>query len=145
MILKSVYYEETPKTESSIRYIKIPELIIDMLKEYKEWQYEESLKYGDSWIKTDYVFTKIQGSPMHPDSITDYINKFCRKYGFKHGNPHAFRHSLASVLISSGTDVLTTSHILGHAQPSHASGIYSYIIDEVKAKASETITNKMLK
>lgn len=137
-------YEESPKSESSIRYIKLPDLVIDMLKEYREWQVEEAKKYGDAWVNTDYVFTKVLGGPMHPDSVTDYINKFCKKYGLKHGNPHAFRHSLASVLISSGTDILTTSHIMGHAQPSHTSDIYSHIIDEAKAKAADTITNKML-
>jgi len=137
-------YEETPKSHSSIRYIKIPELVMEMLKEHKAYQVEESLKYGSSWIETDYVFTKILGGPMHPDSVTDYINKFCKKYHLKHGNPHAFRHSLASVLISSGTDILTTSHILGHAQPSHTSDIYSHVIDEATAKAADTITNKIL-
>lgn len=97
------------------------------------------------WKETPYVFTNHWGKPMHPDSITDYLNKFSKKYDLPHINPHAFRHSLASVLLFAGTDIVTTSKILIHVKVSHTSDIYSHVIDDAKVKAAETITDKMLR
>ena len=29
---------------------------------------------------------------MHPDTVTDWLNKFSSRYNLPHINPHAFRH-----------------------------------------------------
>ncbi len=46
--------------------------------------------------KADFLFIREDGDkigyPMHPDSITDWLNKFSERYGLPHINPHAFRH-----------------------------------------------------
>ena len=52
---------------------------------------------------------------MHPDSITDWLNKFSEANDLPHIHPHAFRHTVASILIASGIDSVTTANELGHA------------------------------
>ena len=43
--------------------------------------------------KADFLFIKDTGDnigyPMHPDSITDWLDKFSEKNNFPHINPHA--------------------------------------------------------
>ena len=52
---------------------------------------------------------------MHPDSITDWLNKFSKEKDLPHIHPHAFRHTAASLMIANGIDLVTTAAELGHA------------------------------
>lgn len=74
------------------------------------------LRMGERWVNTGYCFTRENGEPMHPDSITSWLNKFSKKYGLPHINPHKFRHTQASILINEGVDVVTVAKRLGHKQ-----------------------------
>ena len=51
-------YTDTTKTESSVRYVKVPMEIIALLALYKEEQDEERIKLGDKWHDTDRLFVK---------------------------------------------------------------------------------------
>ena len=90
-------------------------------------------------MHTDYVFTKSDGSSIGPDTITQWLAKFSKRKGLPHINPHAFRHTAASVLISQGTDVVTVSKMLGHANVSTTEDIYSHVIEESKQQASNVL------
>ena len=57
-----------------------------------------------------------------------------------HINPHAFRHTAASVLIAQGTDVATVSKMLGHTKVSATEDIYSHVIEDCKQRASNALT-----
>jgi len=50
-----VYESQTPKTEASVRYVKLPPLVIDILKEYKVWQEEQKEFWGDAWIDSPFI------------------------------------------------------------------------------------------
>ncbi|MBQ8300818.1 MAG: tyrosine-type recombinase/integrase, partial [Clostridia bacterium] len=68
--------------------------------------------------------------PMHPDSITDWLKKFAERNGLPHINPHAFRHTLVSVLCLNGVDMTTISKWLGHKSVSTTMNIYEHILDK---------------
>ena len=85
-------YEDTTKTEN-VRFIKIPNETITLIKEYRNWYLELQLKNGLRWNKTDYLFVQDNGKPMNPDSLTNWLAKFSNKYNLPHINPHAFRHT----------------------------------------------------
>jgi len=137
-------YETTPKTGNN-RFINIPKETADVLKKYRASQTELRIMNGDRWIETGYLFTQDNGEPMNPTSITAWLSEFSRRTGLPHINPHAFRHSVASILISAGTDIVTVSKQLGHSQVSTTGDIYSHVIEEAKAQATETIANIMLR
>lgn len=59
----------------------------------------------------------------------------------KHITFHCFRHTYATLQISSGTDIFTLSKMLGHKNIS-TTQIYTKIIDEKKREASTKITLK---
>lgn len=91
------------------------------------------------------VFTKDNREWLHPDSITRWLNNFSRDNGLPHINPHAFRHTVASVLLANGTDIVTVSKQLGHASVNTTESFHSHIIEENKAKASECIADVLLR
>ena len=131
-------YETTTKTGNQ-RYIPLPEETFALLKRYRISQMEMQLANGDRWVQTDYVFTQSDGSPIRPDTITQWLAKFSKRKGLPHINPHAFRHTAASVLIAQGTDVVTVSKTLGHTKVSTTEDIYSHVIEDCKQQASNAL------
>ena len=133
-------YESTTKTGNT-RYIPLPQETIDLLHRYRAVQDDLRQTMGDRWQESDYVFTREDGSPVRPDCITQWLNKFSRRHGLPHINPHAFRHTAASVLISQGSDIVTVSKMLGHAKVSTTEDIYSHVIEESKQLASNLLAD----
>ena len=74
---------------------------------------------------------------MHPDSITDWLNKFSRKHNLPHIHPHAFRHTAASTMIANGMDLITTAAELGHRSPTTTATIYAHEFAIARAKAAK--------
>ena len=68
-------YETTTKT-SNQRYIPLPDETFALLRCYRVSQMELQLANGDRWVQTDYVFTQSDGSPIRPDTITQWLAKF---------------------------------------------------------------------
>lgn len=133
-------YEDTTKTGNA-RRIKLPAETMQQLQQYRNWFVLERMKRGQNWVECDYVFVRDGGGAIHPDSINTWLSKFSDKYGFAHINPHKFRHTMASLLISGGTDTVTVSKRLGHAKVSTTTDIYSHIIQKADVAAGEYIGN----
>lgn len=137
-------YETTTKTDAA-RFVNIPTETVSLLRHYRSSQAQRQLISGEKWHNTGYLFTQDNGEPINPTSITTWLNKFSRKHALPHINPHAFRHSVASILIANGTDIVTVSKQLGHSQVSTTGDIYSHVIEEAKAQATECIADIMLR
>ncbi len=138
-------YESTPKTEKSKRYIYLPAETMQLLREYRSWQRTEIARLDGYYFDRGFVFAQDNGSPMHPDSVTDYLKKLSRRYGLPHLNPHAFRHTMASMLYYSGVDSVSISKRLGHAQVSTTSNIYAHVIESADRKNAEILSDIFLK
>ena len=137
-------YESTTKT-SDVRYLTLPAETMSLLRQHKREQLRLQLANGDRWVNSGYVFTQDNGDRMNPDSITAWLNDFSRRHNLPHINPHAFRHTVASVLLANGTDIVTVAAQLGHASASTTENFYAHIIEENKAKASECIADVLLR
>ena len=146
-----IFFDGIP--DVSIRYsnhLSTKEEIEDMLRLYLFWLDSEKARYGDDWIETDYIFTGEKGGLMNPDIITRQFKRITDKNrktdpDFPHINPHAFRHTVASILLANGTDIVTVSKQLGHASVNTTENFYSHIIEENKAKATECIADVLLR
>lgn len=137
-------HESTTKT-NDIRYLALPTETMVLLRKHKREQLRLQLANGDRWIDSGYVFTQDNGDHMNPDSVTGWLYGFSRRHGLPHINPHAFRHTVASVLLANGTDIVTVAAQLGHASASTTENFYAHIIEENKAKASECIADVLLR
>lgn len=123
-------YEDTPKTATSDRYISLP---------------PETMRLGEYYENQDFVFSQDNGNPMHPDSVTDWLKKFSKRHGLPHINPHAFRYTMASMLIFVGVDNVSISKRLGHAQVSATADIYAHVMAEADKKSADILADVLLK
>lgn len=138
-------YEDTPKTETSIRWVSLPVETMQLLRQWQRHQTEERLKLGDNYIDHGFVFGQDDGQPMHPDSVTSWMKKFSERHGLPHINPHAFRHTMASMLYYKRVDTISISKRLGHAQPSTTANIYAHVIEDADQQNADILADIFLK
>ena len=130
---------------SDRRILNLPQETMDLLKALQEEQRQWKSQSGEDWIQSGYVFCREDGSPTRPDTVTSWLRDFSAKYNLPHINPHAFRHTLASVLLAKGIDIVTISRYLGHANVNTTESFYSHIIEENKAKAADCIADVLIR
>ncbi len=132
-------FEDTTKNETSQRCIKIPLDAVNTLRDFRAWQCQERLKLGDQWQDSGRVFTTWNGAPIRPDTITGWFHKFVEKNGLPPIHIHSLRHTNASLLIASGTNLQTVAKRLGHANVTTTGKIYSHAIKSADEAAAETL------
>ena len=92
---------------------------------------------GDAWDNADdRVFTKEDGTPLFPDSISKWFTTFVKRSGLPPVTVHSLRHTYASLMIAEGTPLVNVSHSLGHAQVSTTTNIYAHVIAAAEARAA---------
>lgn len=136
-----VYTKDYPKGRKC-RILPIPEELKEILLKYLSWLDREKEIWGDLWQNSDYIFVGEKGGPINPDIITQHFNRMSKRYrkegDYPYLNPHAFRHTVASMLISKNVDIITVASYLGDV-PMTISNKYAHVINEAKVRAG----NKM--
>lgn len=132
-------YEGLPKTESSIRVVKLSNNTMEMLKKYKAWQSEQRLKVGDLWHDEQWIFTRYDGQVYRPDTLTNWFEKFIKNNNLKKITIHGLRHTNASILIAEHTPLTTVAGRLGHASTATTTKIYAHEIQSASEAATEVI------
>lgn len=138
-------YEDTPKTATSKRYISLPAETMKLLRQYRAWQSGERLRLGAYYQDQGFVFAQDSGKPMHPDSVNDWLKKFSKRHGLPHINPHAFRHTMASMLYFTGGDDVSISKRLGHAQVYTTANKYAHLIEKADRRNADLLADALLK
>lgn len=138
-------YETAPKTKRSQRYISLPKKTMQLLRQYKIWQIAERLRLGEYFDNRDYVFARDDGKPIHPNSLANWLRGFSSRHGLPHINPHAFRHTMASMLYFNGVDTISISARLGHAQPSTTANLYAHVIEASDQRNADILADMFLK
>ena len=129
------------KNESSVRTIKMPAFIFDIIKLYMTWWSRQKITNGDKWQGFENrLFIQTDGLPVNPDTINFWLEKFIEKNNLPHFTPHALRHTFATLQIMAGVNIRTLQARGGWAQASTLVNTYSHAIktaDEIAADALE--------
>lgn len=137
--------EVPTKNASSVRAIKVPIFVLELLNESHLWWNEQRLKYGKVWQgKEQRLFIQDDGKPINPDTINYWLNKFLKQNHFEHITPHSLRHTFTTLQIAAGVDIQTLQARTGHAQASTLANIYSHAIKSAQEAASDTLENVLL-
>ena len=91
-----------PKTKRSRRIIRVGDNCIELLREYRQIQREQRLRMGSAWVRTvdicgktiknDLIFTRVDGAPFDPHSITSWFSKFLKANDLTSAHFHSLRH-----------------------------------------------------
>lgn len=122
---KDGIFEDTTKTQDSVRTIKLSAHIFNLLIEQKQQQNDIKEKLGNQWIDKDFVFTQWNGEAMHPNTPYTWFIRFQKKHSLEHCSIHMLRHTTATLLIMDGANVKLVSGRLGHSNTSTTTNIYT--------------------
>ena len=134
-------FDDSTKNKSSERVIQVPQEMTDLLKLYQKEQNITRLSMGDKWVNSGKIFTTQYGAPMHPDTLSDWFKKFIRKNNLPDIHLHSLRHTNATLLIASGTNIRTVAKRLGHSTPTTTGNIYAHAIKTADEIAAEKLAN----
>ena len=146
IVLDKTEYIKSPKTDSGIRKIYIPDKLLQVLKQYHLRYLSSKLKYGKDFKDKNYVVSKPDGDPFTPQGISNNYARFMKRHKdeIRYLKFHGLRHTYASVLIEQGENPKTVQHNLGHADVALTLQVYSHSYDSAQQKAAkkldETIT-----
>ena len=131
-----------PKSNRSNRTIVIPTYMIQMLKYYKNRQTELKLSSAQNWNIHDMLFTSKEGDYISPQVISKWFERFLKKYDIPHIKFHAIRHTAATILLTSGTNIKTVSNRLGHSNINITNRYVHALLDADEA-AADTLEQKL--
>lgn len=127
----SRFYEiTTPKTNSSIRTLPIPDILLrDLNILFRQQQKEKDFKRN--W----FIFGNAE--PLTNSTMRARKNKVCKKAGLRKIRLHDFRHSCASLLINSGANITIVAKYLGHTKVDETLNTYSHMYE---SKLNDIVT-----
>lgn len=131
--------EGQPKTVRSRRSIALAVDAVDLLHSIRGRQIEQQLKLGDLWRHMGYVFTQVDGSPVIPDQVTQDFARLVRKARLPYLTLHGLRHAFATLSLTAGVDLKTTSEMLGHSSIAITADIYSHVLPQMQKAAAEAV------
>ena len=91
-----------PKTNTSIRQIPIPKMLVDYIISFKS-------------SNDQYILTNKNGNYIEPRVMQYKFKKYLQVAGISDANFHALRHTFATRCIEAGVDVKVLSEVLGHS------------------------------
>lgn len=131
------------KTAKSRRTLKLPVWVFDLVRRLQVEQITQRLALGDQWHECGRLFTKMDGSPIHPEQPYKWLKRFCADRGLPFYGIHQFRHLNASLLIFNGEDVRSVSAALGHSQTSTTLNIYAHTFETAQARACDALADAL--
>jgi integrase len=128
------------KTARSRRTLYLTPHLVDSLRAHKARQASERMGLGPGWTDLGLMFPSCVGTPMDPDNFAGALSKLTTKAGLGHWNPHALRHSGASLMLAQGTPLHVVSEVLGHSSISVTANVYAHLFEGQKRDAAEVMT-----
>ena len=117
-----------PKTQYSIRTLKMPEILVNSLKKAK-LEAKQLNGFNENYFVAGDAF------PISSNALADRKNTNCEKAGVKQIRLHDFRHSCASLLINKGANIQVVAKYLGHTKIEETLKTYSHLfistLDEI--------------
>lgn len=138
-ISKQGLFDDTPKTGGSVRVTKMPPAVSEALRRWKSIQAANRLKAGDKWMITGKVFTNEEGRQIYPNTFTRWFRGFVTENGLPNVCLHSLRHTNATLLIASGTNITTVAKRLGHSSTATTTRTYVHAIKTADELAAETL------
>ena len=137
-IVQVGYLTETgPPKADSARIVALDEDSLAALHSHKSRQNTERLAWGPGWVDSGLVFTREDGSALHPEYVSRHFERLARNAGLPPVRLHDLRHGAATLALAGGADLKTVSEMLGHSTITITADTYASVLPEVAHSAAE--------
>jgi integrase len=125
----------TPKSGRA-RVIDLDEGTAAALRRHRARQMQERLHWGPGYVENDLVFRCEDGSPIHPDRLSQVFDRLVRVSKLRRIRLHDLRHTHATLLLANGVPVKVVSERLGHSDPAFTMKVYAHVIPGMQSDAA---------
>lgn len=130
--------EDTPKSDAGDRSIALDEGTVEALRSHRKKQLVDRMMWGEAWVESGKVFTREDGSPLHPNDVTDqFQDELIIGAGLPPIRLHDLRHGAASLMMASGVDLKIIQETLGHSTIALTANTYTSVYPQLSAAAAE--------
>lgn len=139
-VCESRYEIVGEKGQKATKSDRIREVALSSLaNEILDWEAQRQVRWraiaGELWTESGHVFTDECGRALSPYGMSAAFRLIAKKAGVSGYTLHGLRHTFATWLLSSGSDVTTVSSLLGHSNASTTLNVYSHVIFEKQHEA----------
>ncbi|HZN72342.1 MAG TPA: tyrosine-type recombinase/integrase [Micromonosporaceae bacterium] len=136
--------EGPPKSAASRRDVALDRRTVAVLRAHQRRQRTECASARHPWRPDGYVFTRPDGTPMHPNSMTKRLRYLIRQVGLPPVRLHDLRHGAASLAHTAGADLKTVQDQLGHASIVLTADTYTSVLPAAQHRAAEATARLVL-
>ena len=126
-----------PKSDRSRRVIALDEHTLSVLREHRRTRERSERRSASSHHSL--LFTKPDGSPLHPACFSYAFNQAVKAAGVPKIRFHDLRHGHATMALLAGIHPKIVSERLGHSTVSITLDIYSHALPSLQREAAETV------
>jgi integrase len=128
-----------PKTSRGRRSIALDPRTVAELRAWRAAQLEERLAWGPGYRDTGLVFTREDGSPLHPEWLSDAFAWRIKQAGLPPIRVHDLRHTHASLGLAAGVPIKVISERLGHSSSNFTADAYQHVTPALEEQAAATV------
>ncbi|HKG50765.1 MAG TPA: site-specific integrase, partial [Actinomycetales bacterium] len=128
-----------PKTDTGARTVSLDDDTLRVLRRCKETQEAEARAWGAAWTDSGLVFTREDGSGLHPASVTDLFQAVSARAGLPPIRLHDLRHTAAGLALQAGVPMKVVSEQLGHRSLAITADTYTSVLPAVAQAVAEAV------
>jgi integrase len=122
-----------------VRMIALSRIGVDAFRRQRAIQAQDKLRSNGSYKDQGYVFADELGGLISPMAATCAYERIARKAKISSTRLHDARHTMATTLLTGGTDIKTTSGILGHATTQMTLDTYAHLVADAQRDALDRL------
>jgi integrase len=131
-------HDGVPKSGRA-RVVDLDPATVAMLRAWRVRQLEDRLAWGEAWTDSGHVFTREDGTPVHPAAMSAKLKRLIRAAEVPVIRFHDLRHTHATLGLAAGVPVKVMQERLGHATAQITLDLYSHVIPGMGAEAAVKI------
>ena len=139
-IVQVGYLTETgPPKSDSARVVVLDADSVAVLQSHKVRQNQERLAWGPGWVNSGLVFTREDGTALHPEYVSRHFERLARNAGLPPVRLHDLRHGAATFLLAAGVPMRVVMETLGHSSYQLTADTYSHVLPELQRDAANAM------
>lgn len=133
----------TPKNHSA-RPIDLAPETVSILRSHRVAVSERRLSQGHEYQDQGLLFSRPDGSPLRPDSVTRAFSRLTESavdagVVTERLTPYGLRHSHGTIAIAGGVAVKVITERLGHSSPAFTMSVYQHVSPSMQTEAAAFI------
>lgn len=139
-------WEDTPKSRAGKRSLTLDHATFALLKAWRdvqkaqqtEWEQkhrDNPAKYSP-YINSGKVFTQADGSPWHPNNVSQAFERFIKRLALPPIRLHDLRHCAASLSLAAGLSMKAIQALLGHSSYQLTADTYTSLMPQFEQAAA---------